>query len=46
MKVVKMLGLQHSFTRRIQELREAELRAASKLGWIKVYYNASGMPEL
>ncbi|KAG2005232.1 hypothetical protein GB937_008929 [Aspergillus fischeri] len=41
MKVVKMLGLQHNFTRRIQELREAELRAASKLGWIMVFYNAS-----
>jgi ATP-binding cassette subfamily C (CFTR/MRP) protein 1 len=45
MKVVKMLGLQHNFTNRIQELREAELWAASKLRWIMVYYNASGMPR-
>ncbi|KAF7180682.1 hypothetical protein CNMCM7691_009973 [Aspergillus felis] len=41
MKVVKMLGLQENFAHRIQELREAELRTASKLGWIMVYYNAS-----
>ncbi|GIJ90521.1 hypothetical protein Asppvi_009478 [Aspergillus pseudoviridinutans] len=40
-KVVKMLGLQQNFARRIQELRGAELRTASKLGWIMVYYNAS-----
>ncbi|KAF7162579.1 hypothetical protein CNMCM5623_007825 [Aspergillus felis] len=41
MKVVKMFGLQQNFSRRIQELREAELRRASKLRWIMVYYNAS-----
>ncbi|AEO59860.1 hypothetical protein MYCTH_2308466 [Thermothelomyces thermophilus ATCC 42464] len=41
MKVIKMLGLQHcmaSFTRR---LREEELKTASRVRWIMVYYNAS-----
>lgn len=42
-KVVKMLGVQNSLTHRIQELREEELHVASKLRWIMVYYNASGM---
>lgn len=46
MKTIKMLGLQHNFSHRIQELREAELQAASKLGWIMVFYNASGRPEV
>ncbi|KAE8384470.1 P-loop containing nucleoside triphosphate hydrolase protein [Aspergillus alliaceus] len=41
MKDVKMLGLQHKLTHRIQQLRECELWAASKLRWIMVYYNAS-----
>ncbi|KAH3540206.1 hypothetical protein KXV64_006099 [Aspergillus fumigatus] len=41
MKTIKMLRLQHNFSHRIQELREAELQAASKLGWIMVFYNAS-----
>ncbi|KAF7587664.1 hypothetical protein BBP40_006894 [Aspergillus hancockii] len=41
MKDVKMLGLQHKLTHRIQQLREGELWAASKLRWIMVYYNAS-----
>lgn len=43
MKVVKMLGFQHSLTRRVQELRKGELWAASKLRWVTVYYNASGL---
>ncbi|KAH2977182.1 hypothetical protein KXW58_005982 [Aspergillus fumigatus] len=41
MKDVKMLGLQHKLTHRIQQLRDGELWAASKLRWIMVYYNAS-----
>ncbi|KAF5855575.1 hypothetical protein ETB97_008974 [Aspergillus alliaceus] len=41
MKDVKMLGLQHKLTHRIQQLRECELWASSKLRWIMVYYNAS-----
>lgn len=43
MKDVKMLGLQHKLTHRIQQLRDGELWAASKLRWIMVYYNASGV---
>ncbi|KAI0129811.1 putative ABC transporter [Xylariales sp. AK1849] len=41
MKVVKMLGLQDNLVRRVQQLREDELLAASKLRWVMVYYNAS-----
>ncbi|PQE09784.1 ABC transporter protein [Rutstroemia sp. NJR-2017a BBW] len=41
MKVVKMIGLQHDLTNRVQKLREAELLVASKLRWVMVYYNAS-----
>jgi hypothetical protein len=44
MKVVKMLGYQSSLMSRIQELREEELWAASRLRWVMVYYNMSGMP--
>jgi ATP-binding cassette subfamily C (CFTR/MRP) protein 1 len=43
MKVVKMLGLQESLTHRIQYLRREEIWVASKLRWVMVYYNASGM---
>jgi hypothetical protein len=43
MKAIKMLGIQHNLSDRIQELREEELFAASKLRWIMVYYNMSGM---
>jgi ATP-binding cassette subfamily C (CFTR/MRP) protein 1 len=43
MKIVKMLGLQESLTHRIQNLREDELWVASKLRWVMVYYNASGL---
>ena len=43
MKVIKMLGLQRNLTHRIQELRKEELWVASKLRWIMVYYNASGL---
>ncbi|PQE27279.1 ABC transporter protein [Rutstroemia sp. NJR-2017a WRK4] len=42
MKVVKMIGLQHDLTNRVQKLRGAELLVASKLRWVMVYYNASG----
>ena len=42
MKVVKMIGLQHNLTYRIQKLRKEELWVASKLRWVMVYYNASG----
>lgn len=45
MKVVKMIGLQQSLTNRVQKLREEELSVASKLRWIMVYYNASGLRE-
>ncbi|KAI0410502.1 ABC transporter-like protein [Xylaria grammica] len=41
MKIVKMLGLQFNLVNRIQQLRETELWEASKLRWIRVYYNAS-----
>lgn len=44
-KVVKMLGLQQNLTHRIRELRNKELWAASKLRWITVYYNASGLSQ-
>ncbi|KAI0117845.1 putative ABC transporter [Nemania sp. FL0031] len=40
-KVVKMLGFQNHLTRRIRELRNAELWTGSKLRWVTVYYNAS-----
>ena len=42
MKIIKMLGFQHFITNHVQQLRRAELLAASKLRWIMVYYNASG----
>ncbi|KAF7874446.1 uncharacterized protein EAF02_008423 [Botrytis sinoallii] len=41
MKVVKMIGLQHNLTHRVQQLRKEELWVASKLRWVMVYYNAS-----
>ncbi|CZR52737.1 related to multidrug resistance protein [Phialocephala subalpina] len=41
MKTIKMLGFQSYLAIRIQELREQELYAASKLRWMQVYYNAS-----
>ncbi|KAH8689022.1 putative ABC transporter [Talaromyces proteolyticus] len=41
MKTAKMLGFQDSLMFRIQELRQLELFAASKLRWVMVYYNAS-----
>ncbi|CZS88754.1 related to multidrug resistance protein [Rhynchosporium graminicola] len=41
MKVIKMLGFQHSLTRCIGDLRNQELRAAAKLRWVMVLYNAS-----
>ncbi|KAF7939946.1 uncharacterized protein EAE98_000073 [Botrytis deweyae] len=41
MKVVKMIGLQHNLTYRVQQLRKEELWVASKLRWVMVYYNAS-----
>ena len=43
MKVIKMLGFQNYLSRRIQKLREMELHTASKLRWVMVYYNASGL---
>lgn len=43
MKVVKMLGYQSCLMSRIQKLREEELWAASRLRWLMVYYNMSGM---
>lgn len=43
MKIVKMLGMQHNLTNRIQALRNDELFSASKLRWVMVYYNASGL---
>ena len=42
MKIIKMIGLQHNLTRRVQQLRKEELWVASKLRWVMVYYNASG----
>lgn len=43
MKIVKMLGYQHALAARVQKLREEELFFASKLRWVMVYYNASGV---
>jgi hypothetical protein len=43
MKTVKFLGMQQNLTDRIQGLRKEELFSASKLRWIMVYYNASGL---
>lgn len=43
MKIIKLLGMQHNLTDRIQDLRKEELFSASKLRWIMVYYNASGL---
>jgi ATP-binding cassette subfamily C (CFTR/MRP) protein 1 len=43
MRVIKMLGFQDHLSRRIQKLREIELQTASKLRWVMVYYNASGL---
>src|SRR5689334_22144890 len=46
LKMVKMLGLQNSLTNRVQEYRQKELEAASKLRWVMVYYNASGLLQV
>ena len=43
MKTIKLLGFQQYLSNRIQELRKEELYAASKLRWLMVYYNASGL---
>lgn len=43
-KTVKMLGMQSSLHKRIEALRSRELTTASRLRWVMVYYNASGMP--
>lgn len=43
MKTIKMLGLQFFLAARVRRLREDELSAASKLRWVMVYYNASGV---
>ena len=42
-KTVKMLGMQRNMHRHIETLRANELSAASRLRWVMVYYNASGM---
>lgn len=42
-KTVKMLGMQSSLYKRIESLRAHELLIASRLRWVMVYYNASGM---
>ncbi|KAK0708156.1 putative ABC transporter [Lasiosphaeris hirsuta] len=41
MKVVKMLGFQRHLADRAQALREEELKVASRVRWMMVYYNAS-----
>ncbi len=43
MKVIKMLGLQNCVANRTRHLREEEMEAASRVRWIMVYYNASGL---
>ena len=43
MKLVKMLGFQHHLARRAQGLRKEELQAASRVRWMNVYYNSSGL---
>ncbi len=43
MKILKMLGLQRSIANRTRQLREEELQTASRVRWIMVYYNASGL---
>ncbi|KAK8061986.1 oligomycin resistance ATP-dependent permease yor1 [Apiospora phragmitis] len=42
-KTVKMLGMQSNLHKRIEMIRSNELLAASRLRWVMVYYNASGM---
>ncbi len=42
MKAIKMMGLQHCLANITRKLREEELRMASRVRWIMVYYNASG----
>ncbi len=37
-----MMGLQHCLANITRKLREEELRMASRVRWIMVYYNASG----
>lgn len=41
MKMLKMLNFQDYVSRRVTELRQKELLAASKVRWMMVYYNAS-----
>lgn len=41
-KVVKMLGLQKALSRRIEHLRDKEMKFAAKVRWMMVYYNACG----
>ena len=43
MKLVKMLGFQYHLARRAQVLRKEELQAASRVRWMNVYYNSSGL---
>ncbi|KAL2159582.1 hypothetical protein VTH06DRAFT_2151 [Thermothelomyces fergusii] len=41
MKVIKILGLQRCMASFARRLREEELKTASRVRWIMVYYNAS-----
>jgi hypothetical protein len=43
MKAVKMLGVQQRLAEKVQALRRDELQAASKVRWMMVRYNASGL---
>ena len=45
MKVIKMLGLQDRVANRTRHLREEEMETASRVRWIMVYYNASGLSQ-
>ena len=43
MNMVKMLGYQPPISDHITQVRDAEIGAASKVQWMIVYHNASGL---
>ncbi len=45
MKLIKMLGLQNCVANLTRRLREEELKTASRVRWVMVYYNASGLSQ-
>lgn len=45
MKVIKMLGLQNCVANLTRRLPEEELNTASRVRWVMVFYNASGLSQ-